>query len=313
MIIQGNCLEILKTLDDEIVQCVVTSPPYFALRNYEIDGQIGMEETPEEYILKLVEIFREVHRILKKDGTFWLNIGDSYAGSNQGVGAKKINPLQFANRGTNFMHDRKKSLLSRLPGYKPKDLIGIPWMLAFALRNDGWWLRQDIIWHKPSCMPESVKDRCTRNHEYIFLLTKNKKYYYDIEAVKTPCKGNWGTRDRKLGKYHNEGTGLNPHTGLDKEYEKANLRSVWSITVKPFKGGHYATFPPELPEICIKAGSKEGDTILDPFVGTGTTCIEAKKLKRKYIGIDINPEYIKITKERIKNEVPDVINNPFMR
>ena len=179
---------------------------------------------------------------------------------------------------------------NRLPGLKEKDLIGIPWMLAFALRADGWYLRQDIIWHKPNPMPESVKDRCTKSHEYIFLLSKNKRYYYDNEAIKEPAK-DWGTRDRTNGKYHNKGTGLNPHTGLSKSYAKKNKRSVWSVTNKPYKGAHFAVYPPDLIEPCIRAGSEAGDIILDPFMGSGTTARVARSLNRDYIGCELHEDY----------------------
>jgi DNA modification methylase len=193
-------------------------------------------------------------------------------------------------------------------GLKPKDLIGIPWMVAFALRNDGWYLRQDIIWHKPNPMPESVTDRCTKSHEYIFLLSKSKTYYYDAESIKEPVKQDWGTRDRTNGKYHNAGTGLNPHTGLQKSYEKANKRSVWSITTKPFHGAHFATFPPDLIEPCVIAGSPEGGIVLDPFFGSGTTGLVAMRNNRKYLGCELNSEYISIANERLKPVETEIKN-----
>jgi len=187
---------------------------------------------------------------------------------------------------------------TKLDGLKEKDLIGIPWMFAFAMRADGWYLRQDIIWHKPNPMPESVRDRCTKSHEYIFLFSKNKKYHYDNEAIKEPAK-DWGTRDRTNGKYHNKGTGLQPHSGLTKSYAKKNKRSVWSVTKKPYKGAHFAVFPPELIEPCILAGSEKGDTILDPFMGSGTTAMVAKKLNRHYIGCELHENYGNLIEERI--------------
>ena len=179
-------------------------------------------------------------------------------------------------------------------------MIGIPWMLAFALRADGWYLRQDIIWHKPNPMPESVRDRCTKAHEYIFLLSKQRKYYYDNEAIKEPVKQDWGKRDRTSGKYHNPGTGLQPHSGLTKSYERKNKRDVWSVTNKPFKGAHFACFPPELIEPCILAGSKKGDTILDPFMGSGTTAMVAKQHDRSYIGCELNEQYGSLIQKRLK-------------
>jgi len=222
-----------------------------------IDEQIGLEDTPEKYIENLVEIFRLVKRKLKPTGTLWLNIGDSYAGSNQ-IGRRD------KQEGGGLYEGKQKSWSSgitrsqkRNTGLKPKDLIGIPWMLAFALRADGWYLRQDIIWSKPNCMPESVRDRCTKSHEYIFLLTKSKSYFYDHEAIKEPVKGNWGTRDRTEGKYHNEGSGLTPHSGLEKNYTTKNKRSVWTIPPKPYKEAHFAVFPPDLVEPCIRAGSSQ--------------------------------------------------------
>jgi DNA modification methylase len=260
------------------------------------DRQLGLEETPEEYIKAMVEVFRCVWDVLEDDGTLWLNIGDSYYNYRPGKGQALVQqsvanniqdlPQVCARRG------------NKLDGLKEKDLIGIPWMLAFALRADGWFLRQDIIWHKPNPMPESVQDRCTKAHEYIFLLTKSQKYYYDHEAIKDPVKDDWGTRDRANGKYHNEGTGLQPHSGLEKSYEMANKRSVWSVPVKPYTGAHFAVFPSELIEPCILAGAPVGGIVLDPFMGSGTTAQVAQDLGRQYIGCELNPEYGKLQKKR---------------
>ena len=298
LVLFGDCRETLPAFIDEARMCV-TSPPYYGLRNYgDEENQIGQEESPEEYIQNLVEVFRQVRDILTDDGTLWLNIGDSYynyrPGKGQGLVKQTVAnndqdlPTKCARRG------------NKLEGLKEKDLIGIPWMLAFALRADGWYLRQDIIWHKPNPMPESVKDRCTKSHEYLFLLSKNKKYFYNNEAIKEPAK-DWGTRDRSNGKYHKQGTGLQPHSGLTKSYTKKNKRSVWSITNKPYKGAHFATFPPDLVEPCILAGSEEGDIILDPFMGSGTTAMVAKKLGRYYMGCELHENY----GDLIKNRVPD--------
>ena len=295
-ILFGDARETLSAFIDKARMCV-TSPPYYGLRNYgDEEKQIGQEETPEEYISNLVEVFREVRDVLTDDGTLWVNIGDSYynyrPGKGQALNKQTVSsndqdlPQKCARRG------------NKLDGLKEKDLIGIPWMLAFALRADGWYLRQDIIWHKPNPMPESVRDRCTKAHEYMFLLSKNKKYYYDNEAIKEPAK-DWGTRDRTKGKYHNQGSGLQPHSGLTKSYPKKNKRSVWSIPPKPYKGAHFAVFPPELIEQCILAGSKPSDIILDPFMGSGTTAMVAKKLSRSYIGCELHKEYASLQTDRI--------------
>ena len=243
-----------------------------------------------------VQVFREVRDVLADDGVLWLNIGDSYYNyrsdgnyPKQSVSKTRQDlPLSTPVRG------------NKLKGYKQKDLIGIPWMLAFALRADGWYLRQDIIWHKPNPMPESVKDRCTKSHEYIFLLSKNQNYYYDNEAIKEPVKQDWGTRDRTKGKYHNPGTGLQPHSGLTKSYERKNKRDVWTVNKKPYKGAHFATYPEELIEPCILAGSRPGDTVLDPFMGSGTTAYVARKHDRHYIGCELHEDYGSLIQKRIK-------------
>jgi DNA modification methylase len=304
------------------VQTCVTSPPYFGLRDYGHDGQIGLEETPDEYITAMVEVFSCVKNILADDGTLWLNIGDSYAGNNS----------QASNNGRASFGNARERVVNRTgEGLKTKDLIGIPWMLAFALRADGWYLRQDIIWHKPNPMPESVTDRCTKAHEYIFLLSKSSKYYYDYEAIQEPAQY-WGERDRTNGKYHNEGSGLTPHTGLTgkkktgirfggnkygdnddpkhatksgNEWEAAetrNKRSVWSVTTKPFSGAHFAVFPAELIEPCILAGAPAGGVVLDPFMGSGTTAQVAQSLNRQYLGCELNPEYAPLQKKRLAQQ-----------
>jgi DNA modification methylase len=270
----GDCRETMRKWASQGIkaQTCVTSPPYYGLRDYGHDGQIGLEETPEQYISTMVEVFRCVWDVLEDDGTLWLNIGDSYAGNNS----------RASNNGrAGFGNAREKVVNRTGEGLKTKDLIGIPWMLAFALRADGWYLRQDIIWHKPNPMPESVQDRCTKGHEYIFLMSKSQKYYYDHEAIKEPVKEDWGTRDRANGKYHNEGTGLQPHSGLEKSYEMANKRSVWSVPVKPYTGAHFAVFPSELIEPCILAGAPVGGIVLDPFMGSGTTAQVSQDLSRQ--------------------------------
>jgi len=269
------------------------------------DSQIGLEETPEEYIESLVNVFRSVRDVLTDDGTLWVNLGDSYYNYRPGKGQSY--PKQSVSKTKQDLPDECNKRGNKLDGLKEKDLIGIPWLFAFAMRNDGWYLRQDIIWHKPNPMPESVRDRCTKSHEYIFLFSKNRKYHYDNEAIKEPAK-DWGTRDRTNGKYHNEGTGLQPHSGHTKSYPTKNKRSVWSVTVKPYKEAHFATYPPDLIEPCILAGSEEGDTVLDPFMGAGTTAAVAKSLNRHYIGCELNEDYGNLIQKRIQDYQP--VNKP---
>ena len=300
LILFGDCKQNLSTFLPKTARMCVTSPPYYGLRDYGgEEKQIGQENTPEEYIQNLVEVFREVRELLTDDGTLWVNIGDSYY--NYRPGKAYVKQTVASNNQDLPEYSPKRS--RKLDGIKEKDLIGIPWMLAFALRADGWYLRQDIIWHKPNPMPESVKDRCTKSHEYIFLLSKNKRYYYDNEAIKEPAR-DWGTRDRSKGKYHNEGTGLQPHSGLEKSYPTKNKRSVWSVTNKPYRGSHFAVFPPDLIEPCIKAGSKVGDCVLDPFMGSGTTAMVAKSLGRDYIGCELHEDYGNLIQKRIGEYEP---------
>ena len=300
-ILFGDCRETLKQFDEKARMCV-TSPPYYGLRDYGgEEKQIGLEQTPEEYINQMVEVMRLVRNNLTDDGTLWLNIGDSYYNYKSGTG--EYAKQSFAkNRQDLPMKNPKRA--NKLKGFKDKELMGIPWMLAFALRADGWWLRQDIIWHKPNPMPESVRDRCTKSHEYIFLFAKARDYYYDNEAIKEPVKQDWGTRDRSKGKYHNEGTGLQPHSGLTKSYTKKNKRSVWTVNKKPYKGAHFATFPAELIEPCIKAGSEVGDIVLDPFMGSGTTAAVAKSLGRDYIGCELHEDYGNLIQKRVNEYRP---------
>lgn len=389
-IIQGDVIEVLKTLESESVQCVITSPPYWGLRDYfgcdcgtkryfdsQGDGtggamnyrkgsplldcvkcngtgrlqnaeiQIGLEKTPEEYVSKMVSVFAEVRRVLRKDGVMFLNLGDSYAGS-CGNGYKQTKDAENrTNAGGNDESLRK--ITGRSDGaLKPKDLCGIPWRVAFALQANGWWLRQDIIWAKPNPMPESVTDRCTKSHEYIFLLTKSASYYYDAEAISEPAMPEHFSRYKYSfndGAKESSGGGrpdgasntagmkkLRPHgivrnrelgydskenamrgknnlnlegkaeSDLDSPEAIRNKRSVWTITTKPFSDAHFAVFPEEIPLNCIKAGSKEGDLILDPFSGAGTTCMVAKKLNRRYIGIELNEKYCQMARDRIETE-----------
>lgn len=295
----GDCRTIMDQWITEgvKVQTCITSPPYFGLRDYGHDGQIGLEQTVDEYVAAIVDVFKRVKDLLADDGTLWLNLGDSYYNYRGGKGQSLVKQTV-----SNNLQDLPQVCARRgnkQEGLKEKDLIGIPWRVAFALQADGWYLRQDIIWHKPNPMPESVKDRCTKSHEYIFLLTKNFKYHFDNEAIKEPVKEDWGTRDRTEGKYHNEGTGLSPHSGLEKSYEMANKRSVWTVTTKPFVGAHFATFPPDLIEPCVLAGSKPQDIVLDPFMGSGTTAAVAQRLNRQYMGCELNIEYKKLQDARL--------------
>ena len=307
---QGDALETMKQMEDESINCCVTSPPYWGLRDYGVDGQLGLEKTPEEYVAKMVEVFREVKRVLRKDGTLWLNLGDSYVTSHA-VGTKDDD--------TGWKYGAiSKGYQARAGGVgngrKPKDLVGIPWMVAFALRADGWYLRQDIIWHKPNPMPESVKDRCTKAHEYIFLLSKSSKYYYDADSIREPLSeqrakqagklvdpGN-DAKKRKKQIEHDKKRGSGGHFDGHKWRMNPlgrNKRSVWTVATKPFPEAHFAVFPPELPEICIKAGCPEGGLVLDPFAGAGTTLYVAEQLGRNSIGIELNPDYCDIIRRRM--------------
>ena len=287
------------------VQTCVTSPPYFGLRDYGHPGQIGLEQTPEEYIAATVEVFRCVRDVLADDGTLWLNIGDSYVNDGKwgGSGGKHVKALH-GNTGIG-----RTKVTTNL---KPKDLIGIPWTLAFALRADGWYLRQDIIWHKPNPMPESVRDRCTKAHEYIFLLSKSERYYFDSEAMKDPATGNTSgaaaSFKRKGSKREqaipNQSVGTHREDREDVAYnETRNRRSVWTVATRPYKGAHFATFPPALIEPCILAGSRTGDIVLDPFMGSGTTAAVALQHGRQYLGCELNPEYGPLQQERLANVV----------
>ena len=296
----GNCLDILPTMEAGSVNCCVTSPPYFGLRDYGNDEQIGLEETPEAFVESLVKVFREVKRVLADDGTLWLNLGDSYA-SNQSAGDRvtKYSDKQTTNAG-------KKGGKQRVPdGLKSKDLIGIPWRVALALQADGWYLRQDIIWSKPNPMPESVTDRCTKAHEYIFLLSKKAKYFYDAEAVKEQASESTNNRDKyaRTGNAKENRDGyinhLDPKSGTHRDCEgQRNKRSVWEVTTQPYSGAHFATFPPDLIKPCILAGCPAGGTVLDPFGGSGTTGMVALELGRNAELIELNPDYVDIIEGR---------------
>ena len=305
-ILVGDVLVMLGTLEDASVDCVVTSPPYYGLRNYQVEGQIGLEPTLAEFVATMVKVFGEVARVLKRSGTVWLNLGDSYAGSGKG-------PSKSLNQDHHHLEGVHSAIVPN--GLKPKDLCGVPWRVAFGLQDDGWYLRQEIIWHKPNPMPESVRDRCTKAHESIFLLAHPEsggKYYYDADAVRERHKEPWRGRG--------EHESLTPHSGRldDVNKEQAaftvgvrqynplgrNKRSVWTITTKPYSQAHFATFPPELPRTCILAGCPEGGTVLDPFAGAGTTLLVANQLQRHAIGIELNPEYAAMAEQRIYGEAP---------
>jgi DNA modification methylase len=300
-IINSDVIDALKGLPDNSIDCCVTSPPYFGLRDYGVEGQIGLEKTPEEYIAKLTEVFRHVRRILKPEGTLWLNIGDSYNGY-KGNSKREYCGSDYA--GFRNQPTRPANFGLECKGLKEKDLIGITWLLAFALRSEGWYLRQDIIWHKPSVMPESVKDRCTKSHEYIFLLSKSKRYYFDCRSIAEPASTFDNiVRDRKTTKLNNT-PGRTPMKGLLRNnYTTKNKRSVWTISAKPFKGAHFAVFPEQLVEPCIKAGCPEDGIVLDPFMGSGTTAVVARKLGRNFIGTELNPRFVELAKERLKKEL----------
>lgn len=301
----GDALAVLKTLPSESVNCIVTSPPYYALRDYGVAGQIGLEQQPEKYIDALVEVFMECHRVLCSDGTLWLNIGDSYAGSNKGKGKRRPTGFQpeastIGNTITTF----------NIKGYKNKDLIGVPWMLAFALRERGWYLRQDIIWHKPNPMPESVKDRCTKAHEYIFLLSKSPKYYFDYKAILEPAAYDGRKKlVREGGKRLNFGEkvclgiqtinkGGERWKLIDGKYMRRK-RDVWAVPTRPLKEAHFAAYPPDLIKPCVLAGCPPRGVVLDPFMGAGTTALVARDCGRNYIGIELKPEYIEIAEKRL--------------
>lgn len=303
-ILIGDAQQQLATLPDASVQCCVTSPPYWGLRDYGHDGQIGLEETPDAFVARLVDVFREVRRVLRADGTAWVNMGDSYAagGMSNPSGASTL-------RGGKDRGASDYAIARAVPvGLKPKDLVGVPWLLAFALRADGWYLRQDIIWHKPNPMPESVRDRCTKSHEHVFLLSKSARYYYDADAISEPATMESQERrdraDLRLKPGWSDAYHGNPPKGLAEmkrsEDGTRNKRDVWTISTKPSGLEHFAAFPPELPETCIRAGSKIGDTILDPFSGTGTTGIVAVGLNRRYVGCELNPKYAEMSLTRYR-------------
>jgi DNA modification methylase len=301
-ILLGDCREQMRTLADGSVQTCVTSPPYFGLRDYGHAGQLGLETTPDDFVAAMVEVFREVHRVLADDGTLWLNLGDTYAS------AWVCNRRNVVGSGSMENGKRENRPNRLVNGLKEKDLIGIPWRVAFALQADGWYLRQDIIWHKPNPMPESVTDRCTKAHEYIFMFSKKPKYYFDSEAIKEPVAASSVARLAQPTLAQQAGNARVPGktNGNMKAVgngETRNRRSVWTVTTKPFKGAHFATFPPELIEPCVLAGSRLGDTVLDPFGGSGTTAGVAIKHGRNAVLCELNPEYAALVPNRITSIV----------
>lgn len=297
----GDCREIMRrwVAEGVRVQMCVTSPPYWGLRDYGVPEQLGLESTPEEYVRNMVEVFRLVRELLAEDGTLWLNLGDSYAGSRtgeQGVTGQMADREVSKHRG---------NIATKIaPGCKPKDLVGIPWRVAFALRADGWYLRQDIIWSKPNPMPESVRDRCTKSHEYLFLLSKRASYYYDADAIAEPYAHEYRVGPLSIGKEYSAASGRNDGgehrtgAGLGDATGTRNKRSVWTVTTQPYADAHFATFPPALIEPCILAGSRSGDVVLDPFMGSGTTGEVAQNLGRQWLGCELSAEYGKLQAKR---------------
>jgi len=306
IILNGDSVEMLKTLPAESVHCCVTSPPYYGLRDYGANGQIGREDTQEQYIKRLVAVFREVWRVLRPDGTLWVNIADTYCGT----GSKG---LHYDPKNPKGRNGQQVSVNHRAPGCKAKDLIGIPWLLAFALRDDGWYLRNAVIWEKGNAMPESAKDRLTRSYEFVFLLAKSKKYYYDWLAIAEPTaessikrlKGGRGQHKYADGITGQAAQGINsPRAAGSVRDEEIpvfrNKRDVWRINTAPYAGAHFAAFPPKLAQTCILAGCPPGGIVIDPFFGSGTSGLVALQHGRRYIGIDINAEYCRLADERIK-------------
>lgn len=269
------------------------------LRRFFVPAEIGLEDTPDAFVARLVEVFREVRRVLRDDGTLWLNIGDSYARTG---GTDKTTPPTAKVGSTRKTVEARGDRTQRAPsGLKDKDMIGIPWMLAFALRADGWYLRQDIIWHKANPMPESVRDRCTKAHEYVFLMSKGPRYYFDAEAMKEKGSGRvpGNKKVQKIDSSRNDGGKTGIFSAQQKPQLTRNKRSVWTVATRPYKGAHFATFPPDLIEPCILAGSRPGDIVLDPFNGSGTTGQVSLQHGRKYLGLELNPDYVQLTKDRL--------------
>ncbi|EHU1620024.1 site-specific DNA-methyltransferase [Acinetobacter baumannii] len=309
-ILFGDCRALMKQMIEEGLkaQTCVTSPPYFGLRDYGVDGQLGLENTVDEYVQNMVEVFRLVRELLHEDGTLWLNLGDSYAGSGRGMTRTGLNDGKNP-KTKGLVLPKQNAAQSNL---KPKDLIGIPWKVAFALQADGWYLRQDIIWHKPNPMPESITDRCTKAHEYIFLFSKSRRYYFDHVAIKEPVAESSIKRlSQNLDQQHGSTRAVMKHNGpigthrserSESEYDllTRNKRSVWQVSTKPYKGAHFATFPMDLIEPCVLAGSRVNDVVFDPFMGSGTTAAVALMHNRNYLGCELNPQYYELQQERFE-------------
>lgn len=330
-IIHGDCRQVLATMPDESVHCVVTSPPYFGLRDYNVVGQIGLETSPAEYVEQLVSVFREVRRVLRTDGTLWLNLGDTYASGGRGGNSTHASSTFHGGKKN---QDASAPVRRRKPPleFKSKDLMMMPARVAIALQEDGWYLRQDIVWSKPNPMPESIRDRCTKAHEYVFLLSKSSRYYYDADAIAEPVSPNTHARlsqdvEKQIGserenggqktngnmkavgrKLAAPGSGVKSNESFSNavclQVERRNKRSVWEITTKGFAEAHFATFPPELPEICIKAGCPRGGMVLDPFGGSGTVGLVADRLQRDAVLIELNPEYAAMAERRVRGDSP---------
>ncbi len=306
-ILVGDCIEMMRTLPDQSVHTCITSPPYFGLRDYGVDGQIGLEASPREFIKSLVAVFREVRRVLRDDGTLWVNLGDSYASGGRGGGGRYM-----AERGDGAWQGKGDATgwRSAPAGWKHKDLLGLPWRLAIALQDEGWYLRQDIIWHKPNPMPESIKDRCTKAHEYLFLLSKSPRYYFDQDAIREPAQAqaapesasrrNSFARETKYTDGEHGQTAQHRTGRDDVDYDETrNKRSVWTVATSGFKGAHFATFPPDLIRPCVQAGSPRGGLVLDPFGGAGTTALVAMQEGRKSVICELNPEYAALARQRL--------------
>jgi DNA modification methylase len=308
-ILQGDCRETLKTLPDASVNCCVTSPPYFGLRDYGHGGQIGLEESPDAFVQQMVGVFREVKRVLRDDGTLWLNLGDSYS-----PGARTTQVAPTLRHSAKDAASGKQAYLNNFAvrpkgdaWSKPKDLLGIPWRVAFALQADEWYLRQDIIWHKPNPMPESVTDRCTKAHEYIFLLSKSARYFYDAEAICEPSEGvSGGPFSQKTHEGRRSAMAGGAEIGRPEDKGTRNRRSVWSVVTKPYKAAHFATFPPDLIRPCILAGCPTGGTVLDPFGGSGTTGQVAMEEGRNAILCELNADYVGLIRKRIGGVTPSL-------
>ncbi|TWC11415.1 DNA modification methylase [Pseudomonas sp. SJZ085] len=305
-ILVGDCIDMMRTLPDRSVQCCVTSPPYYGLRDYGVDGQIGLEETPADFIARVVEVVRGVRRVLRDDGTAWVNMGDSYASGGRGGGGSFM-----AERGDGAWQGKGQATgwRSAPAGLKHKDLMGMPWRLAFALQDDGWYLRQDIIWHKPNPMPESTRDRCTKAHEYLFLLSKSPRYYYDQASIREPAIGGQTEAAMQFGRNGPSGEHVIPGQRFAQHRpgrpaptpvtDTRNKRRVWTVATAGYQGAHFATFPPDLIRPCILAGAPRGGVVLDPFGGAGTTAVVAMQEGRRSILSELNPEYAAMAERRI--------------